>query len=132
MSVLNHLEKIRDKLDLIMDVLEELSDNQKKIFAMLSTRSQETFIKEAMNGKDLIFDIPVKKTTTLTWEIEYNGRTYNKFKPCKYKCGGLTSWPEDYKKGDQPLHIHPTDKEILGFSEEGLDGKIHCPLVVKK
>lgn len=113
---------VTDKLDSILEMLEILKDFNLKIYNMLSKSSQETVKKE----------ITQQSGTTLTWEIEYNGRNYKNFKPCKYKCGGLTSWPEDYKKGDQPLHIHPTDKEILGFSEEGLDGKIHCPVVRKK
>ena len=48
--------------------------------------------------------------------IEYEGRTYKKFKPCKYKCGLWTSWATDYKKGDKILHINPMTKEVIGFN----------------
>jgi len=50
------------------------------------------------------------------FEIEYEGRTYNRFKPCKYKCGYFTSWATDYKKGDKILHINPVTREIIGFN----------------
>ena len=93
-----------------------------KIYNMLSDRGKLVVTQEIGSGKVEPFSI----------EIKHLERTYNKFKPCKYKCGGLTAWPIDYKKGDQPLHIHPTDHEILGFSEEGLDGNFHCPVVRKK
>lgn len=46
--------------------------------------------------------------------IDYDGRTYKKFKPCKYKCGMWASWPKDYKKGDRMLHINPITKEVIG------------------
>ena len=118
-----------DKLDGILDMLEDLSSGQKKIVAMLSKESQETVVKELNNT---VRETVQVSTGQLSWEIEYEGRTYKKFKPCKFKCGGLTSWPVDYKKGDQMLHIHPTDKEILGFSEKGLDEQWHCPVVRKK
>ena len=92
------------------------------IYNLLSERSKLVVTQEIGTGKLENFSI----------QIEHDGRTYNKFKLCKYKCGGLTAWPTDYTKGDQPLHIHPTDHEILGFSEEGLDGSFHCPVVKKK
>jgi len=46
--------------------------------------------------------------------IEYEDRTYSRFKPCKYKCGLWTSFADDYKKGDRPIHINPMTKEVLG------------------
>ena len=67
-----------------------------------------------------------------TINIEHKGRFYKKFTLCRYKCGGLTSWATDYKEGDQKLHIHPTDYEILGFATEDISGKFKCPTVVKK
>ena len=93
-----------------------------KVYELLSERSKLVVTQEIGTGKPENFSI----------QIEHDGRTYNKFKPCKYKCGGLTAWPTDYAKGDQPIHIHPTDHEILGFSEEGIDGSFHCPVVKKK
>jgi len=67
-----------------------------------------------------------------TINIEHEGRFYKKFILCKYKCGGLTSWATDYKKGDQKLHIHPIDHEVLGFATEDMNGNFKCPMVVKK
>jgi hypothetical protein len=46
--------------------------------------------------------------------ITHEGRTYSRFKPCKYKCGMFVSFPDDYKKGDKPLHVNPITKEVLG------------------
>ncbi|MFW9874491.1 MAG: hypothetical protein ACFFG0_15400 [Candidatus Thorarchaeota archaeon] len=53
-----------------------------------------------------------KKKEAIT--IKYEGRTYSKFTPCKYKCGFWSSWADDYKKGDRKLHINPLTQEILG------------------
>lgn len=69
----------------------------------------------------------------ISLDLEYEGRQYKgKWTICKFKCGALTSWPADYKKGDQKLHVHPTDKEILGFAQEDMNGDFKCPMVVKK
>ena len=128
-----------------------------KILALLSERSKEVITKE-MGGekeKDRITNKiqriikekyekpPVVSehvsgvnledvTENSSIKIEYLGRTYEKFKPCKFKCGGLTAWAKDYKQGDKMLHVHPTDHEILGFSQKGLDDQWHCPVVLKK
>jgi len=73
----------------------------------------------------LEMDLGLKPQTRVEETIEvdsgglttvYEGRTYNKFKPCKYKCGYWTSWATDYKKGDKILHINPVTKEVLGFN----------------
>ena len=108
----------------VEEVRDLLSSVDLKLLELLKTESKETFMTEEIIKKETKSESPR--------EIIFEARTYNKFKPCKYKCGGLTAWPVDYKKGDQPLHIHPTDHEILGFSEEGLDGNFHCPVVRKK
>ena len=56
------------------------------------------------------------KLEPLIHEIEYEGRKYERFMPCKYKCGYWTSWAMDYKKGDnQKLHINPNTKDIYGL-----------------
>ena len=54
--------------------------------------------------------------------VEYEGRTYKKFKPCKYKCGFWASWATDYKQGDKILHINPMTKEIVGFNCPKFEG----------
>ena len=80
-------------------------------------------------------EIQFKKEVLLvdtTINIEHEGRFYKKFITCKYKCGGLTSWASDWQKGDQKLHIHPTDYEVLGFATEDVNGNFKCPTVVKK
>ena len=60
-------------------------------------------------------DDQIKPVEKKAIEIVYEERTYNRFKPCKYKCGYWTSWASDYKKGDRILHINPMTNEALGF-----------------
>ena len=86
---------------------------------------------EYEESKEIQFTKEVLLVDT-TINIEHEGRFYKKFITCKYKCGGLTSWASDYKKGDQKLHIHPTDYEVLGFATEDVNGNFKCPTVVKK
>ena len=130
-----------------------------KILALLSERSKDVITKE-MGGEKPDVSTQEKKGESVKWSPSsdskppivsehvsgvnleesvinfstvYEGREYKgKWKLCKYKCGGLVSWPKDYKQGDKTLHVHPTDWEILGFSQKGLDGDMHCPLVRKK
>jgi hypothetical protein len=105
-----------------MEEFKKLNVDEKliKIFELLSERSKLVVTQE-ITQEDLYF------------ETIYEGRAYKgKWKPCKYKCGGLVSWPADYKAGDLTLHIHPTDHEVLGFAQVGLDGNRHCPVVRKK
>ena len=46
--------------------------------------------------------------------VEFDGREYKKFTPCKYKCGMWSAWPSDYKQGDRKLHMNPMTKEVIG------------------
>lgn len=83
--------------------------------------------KEAIQPSNEYKKIPeviVKEEPQVSEEIivEYEGRTYKKFKPCKYKCGFWTSWATDYKKGDKILHINPMTKEIIGFNCPKFEG----------
>ena len=144
----------------IMKALIVLERNQQKIFELLSERSKEVITKEMggeksktgikgnrdkscgsmasfCNSKPPVVSEHVSginlEESVINFSTVYEGREYKgKWKPCKYKCGGLVSWPKDYKQGDKTLHVHPTDWEILGFSQKGLDGDMHCPLVRKK
>ena len=101
------------------------------MFELLSERSKEVFEKEVVS--EHVSGVNLEDNTeNFSVKIEYQGRTYEKFKPCKFKCGGLTAWAKDYKQGDKMLHVHPTDHEILGFSQKGLDDQWHCPVVLKK
>ena len=60
--------------------------------------------------------LPVIKTVDpLSDRIEYDGKTFEKFIPCKYKCGMFTAWGKPYKQGDKKLHLNPMTKEILGY-----------------
>jgi len=67
-------------------------------------------------------EIIVKEEVEEGLSIEYEGRIYKKFKPCKYKCGLWTSWATDYKQGDKILHINPMTKEIVGFQCPKFEG----------
>ena len=60
-----------------------------------------------------------KKKTFLEETIEYEGRTYSRWKPCKYKCGLWVAWADDYKQGDHALHMNPQTKKIMGFECPG-------------
>ena len=100
----------------LAEIADLLSSAEAKIFELLGDKSKET----------------VETKPEALGEIVFEGRTYKNFKTCKFKCGGLTSWATDYKPGDKMLHVHPTDSEILGFSEKGLDDQWHCPVVRKK
>lgn len=136
----------------------DVSNQRWKIYQLLSKKSKEVVAKELehehkweyskgrdrcecgaekatsehVSGVNLGATIMTEETT-INFETIYEGRTYKgKWKICRYKCGGLVSWPTDYKKGDKTLHIHPKDWEVLGFAEEGINGTFHCPVVKKK
>ena len=64
--------------------------------------------------KESTTKITVKEQTESKLVIEHEGRTYSRFKPCKYKCGMWSSFANDYKKGDRPIHINPVTREVLG------------------
>lgn len=133
-SVLTELEKVHEKLDRLLAVgsarqTEEQYHDMEEL-ARLSEPKKEPVVVEKVIIKG---GTTVPKSEGIDLDLEYNGRRYKgKWSPCKYKCGALTSWPEDYKKGDQKLHVHPTDKEILGFAQEDMNGDFKCPMVVKK
>ena len=58
----------------------------------------------------------IPKLEPLIHEVLYEERKYERFMPCKYKCGYWTAWATDYKKGDnQKLHINPNTKEVYGL-----------------
>lgn len=90
-------------LDQVLDRLEELSNEHKKILAMLSKESQETIIKELNDNPTLGDGIPVDARYPATDEPE-EGKivwiTHNnvKYKACKYKCGNYVSWDNNTKK----------------------------------
>ena len=127
----------KDRLDVYEEVLPYLEDwigysqyalklaNHIRKILSLDPYEVENEVPEQQFTKETI----VMDTTI---NIEHKGRFYKKFTLCRYKCGGLTSWPTDYKEGDQKLHIHPTDYEVLGFATEDISGKFKCPTVVKK
>ena len=114
MSEKTNFDVLNGKLDKILLLLEKKPEPKE-------------IVSEHVSGVNL-----EDNTENFSVKIEYQGRTYEKFKPCKFKCGGLTAWAKDYKQGDKMLHIHPTDHEILGFSQKGLDDQWHCPVVLKK
>ena len=58
--------------------------------------------------------LKVTESTESKIIIEHEGRTYSRFKPCKYKCGMWSSFADDYKKGDRPIHVNPVTREVLG------------------
>jgi len=91
-------EKVLNRLDIIIENMGEFLRGLKE--------SKTTFKK---------VELEVKEEIKSDIKIEYQGRTYSKFKPCKYKCSYWTSWADDYKKGDKILHINPMTKEVIGF-----------------
>lgn len=135
---------ILEKIASILDTIEGMNE---KLDRLLASKVEKDW--SLLEGaSDTTTDIPEVRETKLhspgfedykppeegiSLDVEYEGRQYRgKWSICKYKCGALTSWPADYKKGDQKLHVHPTDKEILGFAMEDMNGDLKCPMVVKK
>ena len=57
----------------------------------------------------------IAEVDPLSDEVEYDGKTFGKFVPCKYKCGMFTAWGKPYKQGDKKLHLNPMTKEVLGY-----------------
>ena len=141
----NDFDVLNGKLDKILGLLSERSkdvitkemggensrdssmEGGESIHIASPNDSKPPIVSEHVSGVNL-----EDNTENFSVKIEYQGRTYEKFKPCKFKCGGLTAWAKDYKQGDKMLHVHPTDREILGFSQKGLDDQWHCPVVLKK
>ena len=96
--------------DVLVDGIEKGMLNEKDFFLVEEKGSAMGDIPEkesTKNGK-----ITEKVESKLV--IEHEGRTYSRFNPCKYKCGMWSSFANDYKKGDRPIHINPVTKEVLG------------------
>ena len=136
MSLLDRIKLIEDALKAIMLLLEQNKEKldrllvMKPMIAVMDSPKEEPVVIEKTIIKG---GTTVPKSEGIDLDLEYNGRQYKgKWVPCKFKCGALTSWPADYKKGDQKLHVHPIDKEILGFAQEYMNGNFKCPMVVKK
>ena len=119
--------------DRFKEILEEIFECKIEIIQMIDTIDKKLeklilardFDKSEPKGMtDPFDDRPVKKeskTKTKVTEqtesklvIEHEGRTYSRFNPCKYKCGMWSSFANDYKKGDRPIHINPVTREVLG------------------
>ena len=103
-------------------ILEEIEKIHSKLNNLINARA--FFQSEQPPTLIGIPDVPVKKESTKNGKItekvesklviEHEGRTYSRFNPCKYKCGMWSSFANDYKKGDRPIHINPVTKEVLG------------------
>ena len=123
----NRLDIIKERLDEINEVLDGILKQlvePKPIQRIAEDVDFEKTIRHASPGiEGTISEEAYQKAQKtkpklepLIHEIEYEGRKYERFMPCKYKCGYWTSWAIDYKKGDnQKLHIDPNTKEIYGL-----------------
>jgi len=117
-------EIMTEILESKVELLQALEDWGKKFDNLIKSIARD-FIKSEPKGiTDPFDDRPVKKESTKNGKItekvesklviEHEGRTYSRFNPCKYKCGMWSSFANDYKKGDRPIHINPVTKEVLG------------------
>lgn len=57
----------------------------------------------------------VQEDITMEYDLDYNGKHYKIWRPCKYKCGFWSGWGKPYTQGDHKLHINPGTKEIIGY-----------------
>jgi len=115
-------EVMEEIFDIKIELIQAFSDLGKKFDNLINARS--FFQSEQPPTLIGIPDVPVKKESTKNGKItekvesklviEHEGRTYSRFNPCKYKCGMWSSFANDYKKGDRPIHINPVTKEVLG------------------
>lgn len=134
-SILTELEVIKGKLDRLLASGGEKEGASRDVGRVELKDSDSTDSKPPVVEKTIVkggTTVP-KEIEGINLNVEYQGKQYKgKWSPCKFKCGALTSWPADYTKGDQKLHVHPTDREILGFAQEDMNGNFKCPMVVKK
>ncbi|MFX0141413.1 MAG: hypothetical protein ACFFDN_47685 [Candidatus Hodarchaeota archaeon] len=109
----------------IQDIALELKKLNENIIKFLAFAEAKQPHLEYSKEEVLHQDTKTKTTqiATMEWEMEYEGKKYKKFSPCKYKCGFWSGWGKPYKQGDKILHINPATKEIIGFQcpkfEEG-------------
>jgi len=121
-------EEIRNEIfDMKTDLFNEFDKVNKKIDNLMNLYNAKSFFLPGEKSP-AVGDIPERKTlkkeSTKNGKItekvesklviEHEGRTYSRFNPCKYKCGMWSSFANDYKKGDRPIHINPVTKEVLG------------------
>lgn len=94
--------------DLLREIIRQLAKISNSLDVFLNSRSEQP--EQQVSTKKVM---TVEESNNIV--IEYEGRRYSRFKPCKYKCGMWSSWADDYKKGDTILHINPMTKEVIGF-----------------
>ena len=92
-------------------IAEALEGLNKLIVDFMITLKADKIVQE-ITAEEKTF---VTQEAKMTWEMEYEGKNYKFFKPCKYKCGFWSGFGKPYIKGERPLHINPATKEILGF-----------------
>jgi len=110
-ELLNQFERIDKKLDTLLADFGNLINVKKYI---LENGEKSPSIEVRPVKKESTKNLKVTEQTESKLIIEHEGRTYSRFKPCKYKCGMWSSFADDYKKGDRPLHVNPVTKEVLG------------------
>ena len=111
-------EVMKEIFDMKTDLFNEFDKLSKKFDNLINARAY--FQSEP---PPTLIGIPERKSTKNVkvneqaeskLVIVHEGRTYSRFNPCKYKCGMWSSFANDYKKGDRPIHINPVTREVLG------------------
>lgn len=106
------LQGIYDRLNIIMESQNNTEAKVNELILALAGELKAEKPKATTEKPLKLGGHPVVEDEKIT--IEYDSRTYEKFVPCKYKCGFWASWANDYKKGDHKLHINPISKEVIG------------------
>lgn len=108
------LEDLRKEAITTLTALEMEEQTRCRDVMEITELQEEIEFKEAVE-KTTASGHPVEKLEVSNDIVEYDGRKYKKFIPCKYKCGMWTAWATDYKQGDRKLHMNPMTKEIIGL-----------------
>jgi len=107
--ILEELEKLNEKFNNLINARAYFQSEQPKGMTVPQDYDPLQTPKKESTKKPFVRELTESKLV-----IEHEGRTYSRFKPCKYKCGMWSSFANDYKKGDRPIHINPVTKEVLG------------------
>ena len=118
-------EIMEEIFDIKIELIQAFSDLGKKFDNLINARAYFQSEPKGMTvpqdydplqtpKKESKIKTKVTEQTESKLVIVHEGRTYARFNPCKYKCGMWSSFANDYKKGDRPIHINPVTREVLG------------------